>query len=228
MDPWGGGSTADNKYDVGKNAEGKPTTEGYDLDGGGASASIAGYVKVSPPSDGGGGGGGSRMPGAPSFDPNWIPLDAGPVHGNGQVDSLRWDTHGFAPGLYLMEVITTNHQGHTCRDLRMVLLTEPTTDSDPGTPGVKTGLQGTYPNPFNPTTTIAYSIVKDGPVTLAVYDAAGRLIRTLIDGKITEAGTHTITWDGLDDKGNSVSSGVYFCRFSAENTDSSTKMILLR
>ncbi len=233
MDPWGGGSTADNKYDVGTNAEGNPTTEGYDLDGGGGSATIAGYVKVSPPSDGGGGGGGSsaginRAPGAPSFDPDWIPLDAGEVRGNGLIDTLHWDTHGFNPGLYLMEVITTNHQGIICRDLRMVLLTEPTTDSDPGTPGIKTGLQGTYPNPFNPTTTIAYSIEKDGPVTLAVYDISGRRIRTLLNAKATEAGTHTITWDGLDDRGNSVASGVYFCRFLGADTESSTKMILLR
>jgi len=110
----------------------------------------------------------------------------------------------------------------------MVLLIDPTTDSDPGTPGIKTGLQGTYPNPFNPATTIAWSIEKDGPVTLAVYDISGRRIRTLIDGKMTEAGSYTATWDGLDDRGNNVSSGVYFCRFLSGETASSTKMILLR
>ncbi len=229
MDPWGGGSTADNKYEVGEDANGNPTTKGYDLDGAGGDAVIAGYIKVSPPEGGSSGSSGiSRAPGAPSLDPHWTPVDAGPVRGNGLVDTLHWDTHGFMPGLYLMEVITTNHQGITCRDLRMVLLTDPTTDTDPATPKVKTGLRGTYPNPFNPATTIVYSIEKDGPVTLAVYDAAGRRIRTLLNAKMTEAGTHTISWDGLDDKGSSVSSGVYFCRFLADDTRSSAKMILLR
>jgi len=230
MDPWGGGSTADNQYEVGEDANGNPTTEGYDLDGAGGDAVIAGYIKVSPPEGGSSGSSPriSRAPGAQAFDPGWIPVDAGTARGNGETDTLHWDTHGFMPGLYLMEVITTNHQGHMCRDLRMVLLIDPTTDSDPGTPGIKTGLQGTYPNPFNPTTTIAYSIEKDGPVTLAVYDISGRRIRTLLNAKVTEAGTHTITWDGLDDRGNSVASGVYFCRFLGADTESSTKMILLR
>jgi hypothetical protein len=228
MDPWGGGSTADNKYDVGKDENGNLTTEGYHLDAGGGSATIAGYVKVSPPSGGGGGGSASRSSLAPAFDPNWIPLDAGVAHGHGVVDTLHWDTHGFAPGLYLLEVITLNHQGHMCRDLRLCLLIEPTTDTDPATPGIKTGLHGTYPNPFNPTTTIVYSIGRDGPVTLAIFDVAGRLVKTLMDGKFTEAGTHTVTWDGLDDRGKNVSSGVYFCRFFGAEKSSSSKMILLR
>ena len=228
MDPWEGGSTADNKYDVGKDGNGKPTTEGYNLDGAG-NARIVGYIKVSPPKSGGGGGSrSSRAPGSPSFDPGWIPIDAGMVTGNGVEDTLHWDTSGFVPGLYLLEVITTDDQGLTCRDLRMCLLIEPATGSDPGTPGIKTGLHGTYPNPFNPATTIVYSIEKDGPVTMAIYDIAGRRIRSLMDGKMTEAGSHTIMWDGLDDRGKSVSSGVYFCRFLGAEQTSSTKMILLR
>jgi hypothetical protein len=228
MDPWEGGSTADNKYDVGKDGNGKPTTEGYNLDGAG-NARIVGYIKVSPPKSGGGGGSRSRRaPGSPSFDPGWIPIDAGMVTGNGVEDTLHWDTSGFVPGLYLLEVITTDDQGFTCRDLRMCLLIEPTTGSDPGTPGIKTGLHGTYPNPFNPATTIVYSIERDGPVTMAIYDIAGRRIRSLMDGKMTEAGRHTITWDGFDNNGRQVSSGVYFCRFTSGDTDSSSKMILLR
>ena len=170
----------------------------------------------------------NRAPGSPSLDPDWIQVYTGPFLGNSEIDTCYFDTHGFMPGFYLMEVITTNHQGITCRDLRMVLLIDPTTDSDPGTPGIRTGLQGTYPNPFNPTTTIAWSIEKDGPVTLAIYDISGRRIRTLLNAKVAEAGTHTTTWDGLDDNGRNVSSGVYFCRFSSGVIESSTKMILLR
>jgi hypothetical protein len=195
---------------------------------GGGSAWIAGYVKVSPPE--GGEPPGIRLPGTPAFDPPpWTPVDAGLVRGNGLTDTLHFDTHGFMPGLYLMEVVTTNHQGHTCRDLRMILLVDPTTDADPPTPGIKTGLRGTYPNPFNPVTNIEFSMAKDGTVTIAIFDVSGRRIRTLVNGKKYEAGTHTITWDGVDDQGRTASSGVYFCRFiGTGSSSSSAKMILLR
>jgi hypothetical protein len=230
MDPWGGGSTADNKYDVGENENGELTTEGYDLDGGGASASIAGYIKVSPP-EGGGGGGGSRIS-RPDYrapaQPGWIPIDAGSCRGNGEIDTLHWDTHGFPPGPYLLEIITTDDQGFRCRDLRLCYLFDITSGIDSETPGLKTGLITTYPNPFNPTTNIVFAIEQDCPVTLAIYDIMGRRIRLLLDGKETEAGRHTVTWDGLQSDGRRVASGVYFCRFTAEGRESVSKMILLR
>jgi hypothetical protein len=228
MDPWGGGSTADNKYDVGTNANGEPTTEGYDLDGGGASATIVGYIKVSPPE-----GGGEELRSGRSIDkmpaePPWIPVDAGLCRGNGLVDTLYWDTTGFLPGLYLIEVVTVDDQAFVCRDIILGWIPDTSTDDDPETPKLKTGLHGTYPNPFNPTTHIVFSLERDGPVTIAIYDIAGRRVRSLMDGKMTSAGRYTITWDGLDDQGRNVSSGVYFCRFQAEDEAASTKMILLR
>lgn len=229
MDPWGGGSTADNKYDLGENENGDPTTEGYDLDGGGASASVAGYVKVSPPEGGSGGGARFARPldRAPA-QPGWIPIDIGPCRGNGLVDTLHWDTHGFAPGMYLLEVITTDDQGLRCRDLRLCWIPDVVTGVDPETPGLKTGLIRTYPNPFNPTTHIVFSIERDAPVTLAVYDVTGRRVRLLLDGERRAAGRHTVVWDGRGDDGGHVSSGVYFCRFTAVGRASSMKIILLR
>jgi hypothetical protein len=229
MDPWGGGGTADNKYDVGTNGSGDPTTEGYDLDGGGASASIAGYIKVSPPDGGSGGGSRSGRPAdaAPSA-PGWIPIDTGVCRGNGLVDTLHWYTAGFPTGLYLMEIITTDDQGFQCRDLRLCLIPDLTSDVDPETPEIKTGLLKVYPNPFNPSTSIVFSIEKDGPVTLAVYDIMGRRVRLLIDGKETEAGVHTVPWDGRGDDGGRVSSGIYLCRLLAGGRASAMKAILLR
>ena len=226
MDPWGGGSTADNKYDVGTDENGNPTTEGYDLDGGGASATVTGYIKVSPP-EGGSGGGSQSLYRAPA-SPGWIPIDAGVCRGNGLVDTLHWDTHGFPAGLYLMEVITTDDQGIRCRDLRLCWIPDVTTDVDPETPEIKTGLLGTYPNPFNPTTRIVFSIERDGPVTLAIYDIAGRRVRVLANAERMEAGPHTFSWDGLDDGGRRVSSGVYVCRMQAGGQSSAMKMVLLR
>jgi hypothetical protein len=72
-------------------------------------------------------------------------------------------------------------------------------------------LASNYPNPFNPTTTIFFDLPKDGNVNLKIYDVTGRLVRVLVqEHKL--AGAHTILWDGLDDAGQKVASGVYLYR----------------
>ncbi len=88
-------------------------------------------------------------------------------------------------------------------------------------------LRGVHPNPFNPTTTVSYGSPVDSAVSLAVYNVAGRLVRTLVDGPV-DAGYHVAVWDGRDDRGVEVSSGVYFCRMEAERFQASTKMVLLK
>ena len=67
------------------------------------------------------------------------------------------------------------------------------------------------PNPFNPTTTIAYSLAGRSHVTIRVFDAAGRVVRTLVDSPV-EAGPHMAVWDGTTDTGHRAASGVYFVR----------------
>jgi hypothetical protein len=86
-----------------------------------------------------------------------------------------------------------------------------------------------YPNPFNPTTTIKYSIAEKGRVTLKIYDAAGRLIRTLVDQDQAPqtSGFETI-WNGLNDQGRRVASGVYFYRLNAKDFSQTKKMVLLK
>lgn len=90
-------------------------------------------------------------------------------------------------------------------------------------------LKSNYPNPFNPQTTITYEIPEpaDAVVTLKIFDMAGRLIKTLQEGKMS-AGQHSISWDGKDESGSSVTSGVYFCHLSAGCYSSTLKMTLLR
>jgi hypothetical protein len=88
-------------------------------------------------------------------------------------------------------------------------------------------LRGIHPNPFNPITTVTYGVPGRTYVTLAVYDVSGRLVRTLVDGVI-DGGLHEATWDGRDDRGMSVSSGVYFCRMEAGEFAESAKMVLLK
>lgn len=88
-------------------------------------------------------------------------------------------------------------------------------------------LRGASPNPFNPVTEIAYGLPEGGRVALRVYSAAGRLVRVLVDGE-REAGYHAAVWDGRDDRGDAVASGVYFCRMEADRFEHAVKMVLLK
>jgi hypothetical protein len=90
-----------------------------------------------------------------------------------------------------------------------------------------TALNGAYPNPFNPSTTIRFSLAEAGSVKLSIYDLAGRRVRTLLDGS-QEAGAHELEWRGRDDAGHTLASGVYFLRFIAGDVSDSSKLILLK
>lgn len=91
-----------------------------------------------------------------------------------------------------------------------------------------------YPNPFNPTTAIHFDLPQRANVSLKIYNLLGEEIRTLVSGS-ENAGFHTVSWDGLDDLGNQVSSGVYIYRLEVkgQNADrnsfvESRKLTLLR
>ncbi|MCP4580988.1 MAG: T9SS type A sorting domain-containing protein [candidate division Zixibacteria bacterium] len=79
-----------------------------------------------------------------------------------------------------------------------------------------------YPNPFNSSTTIVYSVANLGPIPaeieIVIYDVTGRQVRTLVDGK-RDIGWHSIIWDGQDDSGDECSTGVYFARISQWGLD---------
>jgi hypothetical protein len=88
-------------------------------------------------------------------------------------------------------------------------------------------LYANRPNPFNPSTTISFRMPRPGGVALRVYDPAGRLVRTLVAGRI-EAGSHRAPWDGTDADGRAVSSGVYLYRLSALGEMLTGRMTLIR
>jgi hypothetical protein len=90
-------------------------------------------------------------------------------------------------------------------------------------------LSDNYPNPFNPTTTIKYSIAGRGHVSLKIYNAAGQLVRTLVDDMQapTQNGFSKI-WNGLNNQGQPVSSGVYFYKLVTTNFTQTKKMVLLK
>jgi hypothetical protein len=95
----------------------------------------------------------------------------------------------------------------------------------PELPGVITATN--YPNPFNPTTTIAFSLPVAGRTTLEIYNFKGQRIRTLIDDYFP-SGKHTAVWDGKTDGGTSVSSGIYFYRIASGKHNYAGKMILAK
>jgi hypothetical protein len=84
-----------------------------------------------------------------------------------------------------------------------------------------------YPNPFNPTTTIKYGLSDASSVSLTIYDIRGNVIRTMQSGT-QPAGWYQLTWNGLDDAGRSVSTGVYLTRLQAGSTTQTIKMLYLK
>ena len=84
-----------------------------------------------------------------------------------------------------------------------------------------------HPNPFNPTTTISYSIAKRGHVVVAVYAVDGRRVRTLVD-EVQSSDIYRVSWDGTDNRGSKVASGVYFYRISSPQFSATKKMVLLK
>jgi len=84
-----------------------------------------------------------------------------------------------------------------------------------------------YPNPFNPVTTIKYSLPRNCHIQLDIYNILGRKVRTLKSG-VVEAGQHQAVWNGTDQSGCDVASGVYFYRLKAENYANTRKMLLLK
>ena len=88
-------------------------------------------------------------------------------------------------------------------------------------------LKGNYPNPFNPTTAIAYNVPRSSYVNLTIYDVLGRQVKQLVDMEQT-VGQHNITWDATNDHGGHVAAGLYFCRMEAEGFVDVIKLALVK
>lgn len=107
-----------------------------------------------------------------------------------------------------------------------VRIATPSSVHDTDNPEVpRTALKANYPNPFNPQTTISYSMKASGMAEIGVYNLKGQLIKKLLKSNQL-AGEHTLVWDGRDDNGNLVSSGIYLCNLRANGVNESRKIIL--
>jgi hypothetical protein len=88
-------------------------------------------------------------------------------------------------------------------------------------------LQQNEPNPFNPSTTIRYELSRPQSIRLEVYDVQGRLVRTLLDGP-SDSGSRRAKWNGRDETGRDVASGIYYVKLTGEFEQDSLKMVLLK
>jgi hypothetical protein len=84
-----------------------------------------------------------------------------------------------------------------------------------------------FPNPFNPSTTIRYDMKEKGLVRIKIYNVAGELVRTLVD-EMKNAGAYSIAWDGRNNAGSGVASGIYFYKMETRAFSQTKKMVVLR
>ncbi|MCK4775443.1 MAG: T9SS type A sorting domain-containing protein, partial [Candidatus Krumholzibacteria bacterium] len=134
-------------------------------------------------------------------------------------DGWRWDG-----GFYYKVCATDVHE-----NVSDYTLLEPATITGvpDTTPSAFNALGQNTPNPFNPTTSIRYSLEAATDARLAIYDTRGRLVRTLLNGPKTKGG-HTAIWDGKDNSGQRVASGVYFYRLEAASFTQTRKMVFIK
>ena len=97
----------------------------------------------------------------------------------------------------------------------------------PGLPTVGSRISSIAPNPFNPATSIQFSLEEPSRVLLSIHGAAGHRIRTLLREK-RSGGDHAVQWDGTDDYGRELASGVYLVRLKTDNRVGTTRIILVK
>ena len=144
--------------------------------------------------------------------------------------TIALDANGLSTGTYITHLmIACNDPAQPLDSVEVCLeVIDPTTIGEDGNGLPKTfALLQNYPNPFNPTTTIRYQLPRAADVKLEIYNSLGQRIRSLLDSRI-EAGYHQVIWDGRDDFGLQVASGVYLYRIESEHFSKVRKMLLLK
>ncbi len=110
---------------------------------------------------------------------------------------------------------------------RQVTAVEDEEFTDDGILPEKFTLSQNYPNPFNPSTVVEYSLPRREKITIEIFDILGRKVRTILEQEMA-AGKYRTVWNGRDDRGGEVATGVYFCRLTAGSESLSKKMVLLK
>lgn len=182
-------------------------------------------------------GGGTVFYGAPPAWLDWATENTPSFVASAQ--SSGW-TYGAGPLGFRLRVPVVDHCPAWCNvygdgyphtagpyfdDIQVMVLREVATSAGGAPPA--TALLGAQPNPFNPKTTIHFSLAAAGHASLQVYDLAGRRVATLLDGPAA-AGAQSIDWDGRDAAGQRLASGVYLLRFESAGASEQGKLVLLK
>ncbi len=169
--------------------------------------------------------------------------NSNPITGATVTNGL-FEANTYNTGTYTLIVPTGYHdltvsaQGYQSQTMTQVLVEfgqtttvnfvlDATSTDDPDIPVVATALNGNYPNPFNPETTISYSVKEAGRVRLEIYNIKGQLVRTLVDEDQT-TGHYKQVFNSKDNRGRSISSGVYLILMTAPGYQKTSKMILMQ
>lgn len=159
--------------------------------------------------------------------------------GENQTIKLTFDSYFLWQGLFKGKLkVFSQDKNHSLNPLTLpVVLNVDTTTSVQNTPEqipVTFKLGQNYPNPFNPLTTIPFTVIgsqfivhRPGHTSLVIYNILGQKVRTLVDEE-KSPGNYQVIWDGKDQRGNEVSSGIYFYQLKAGNYKETRKMSLLR
>lgn len=123
-------------------------------------------------------------------------------------------------------VVTSDDPLNPVSNINVTAIVLPVANDDNHT-ALVTILKGIYPNPFNPETTISFSIKQDSKVSVDIYNLLGQKVKTLVSTDL-KAGNHSYKWNGRDDNGRSVGSGIYFCRMNTANYSATSKMVLMK
>ena len=113
-------------------------------------------------------------------------------------------------------------------ELAACLAIPPSTGVEDAPPPLAFRLHGAAPNPFNPSTLLRFDLPRPGLVDLALYDVAGRRVRTLARQAPLPAGAHAARWDGRDDAGRVAAAGVYFAALRCGDDRATLKLMLLK
>ena len=164
-------------------------------------------------------------------DPSMEGLTGFEIYLNGELEGIvepdieEYMFIGLMEGeIYTVAIIAIYEDGES-EIVEVEFIYTPTGTSDNELSAVS--LMGNYPNPFNPETTIRFSTSKEGYVDLSIYNLQGQKVTTLVNG-VLKAQSHNIVWDGRNESGNRVSSGVYIYQVQSENETAEGRMILLK
>jgi hypothetical protein len=135
---------------------------------------------------------------------------------------------GIPGGLYITDQIILGQWtiGGLCQNDVIWGLELANVSTDDEAVSIATKLNGNYPNPFNPTTTISFSLQNNSNVQLEIYNIKGQRVKQLLSYQLS-AGNHSVVWDGRDDNNFPVSSGIYFYKLEIDNREITTKKCLL-